>query len=130
VVTVPVKKDRNVEKTRTRTLGRAPGAVVNEEAMVIPDCSFFPLNLDPHGGEPASPSDSERGPYILQLSSFIIFLPHHHRHHSFSKRWARSAAVLEIVNAVPGRGATVAFRWCALIGPRAFAPTPNRGYPY
>ena len=89
-VTVPVKKDRNVEKTRTRTLsgvkGRAPGAVVNEEEIVIPDGSFFPLNLDPHGGEPASPSDSERGPYILQLSSLIIFLPHHHRHDSSSKR--------------------------------------------
>jgi len=89
VVTIPVK-DRNVEKTRTRTLsgvkGRAPGAVVNEEEIVIPDGSFFPLNLNPHGGEPASPSDSERGPYILQLSSLIIFLPHHHRHDSSSKR--------------------------------------------
>ena len=77
-VTVPVKKDRNVEKTRIRTLsgvkGRAPGPAPNEEEIVIPDGSFFPLNLDPLGGEPASPSDSERGPY-LHLSSLIIFLP-------------------------------------------------------
>jgi len=89
VVTVPVKKDRNVERTHTRTLsgvkGRALGAVVNEEEIVIPDGSFFPLNLDPHGGEPASPSDSERGLYLLHLSSLIIFLPHHHRHHSSPK---------------------------------------------
>jgi len=88
-VTVPVKKDRNVEKTRTRTLsgvkGRAPSTVPNEEEIVIPDGSFFPLNLDPLGGEPASPSDSERGPY-LHFTSFIIFPPHHHP--SFSKRWA------------------------------------------
>ena len=52
MVTVPVKKDRNVEKTRTCTLsgvkGRAPVAVVNEEEIVIPDGSFFPLNLGPH----------------------------------------------------------------------------------
>src|SRR6266581_4840363 len=38
----------------------SPGAVVNEEEVVIPNGSFFPLNLDPHGGETASPSDSER----------------------------------------------------------------------
>jgi Domain of unknown function (DUF1708) len=78
-VTVPVKKDKNVEKTRTRTLsgvkGRAPGPVVNEEEVVIPDGSFFPLNLDPHGGEPASPSDAERGPYLLHLPSLVIFPP-------------------------------------------------------
>ena len=128
-VTVPVKKDRNVEKTRTRTLsgvkGRAPSTVPNEEEIVIPDGSFFPLNLDPLGGEPASPSDSERGPY-LHFTSFIIFPPHHHP--SFSKRWARSRAVLEIVNAVPG--ATVACRWFALIGPRALAPNPQPWIPF
>ena len=83
-VTIPIKKDRNVEKTHTHTLsgvkGRAPwapSAVINEEEIVIPDGSFFPLNLDPHGGESASPSDSERGPSLLHLSSLIIFLPHH-----------------------------------------------------
>jgi len=89
MVTVPIKKDRNVEKTRTGTLsgikGRAPGAVVNKEEIIIHDGSFFPLNLDPHSGEPASLSDSERGPYLLHLSSLIIFLPHHHCHHSSSK---------------------------------------------
>jgi len=84
VVTIPIKKDRNVEKTHTHTLsgvkGRAPwapGAVINKEEIVIPDGSFFPLNLDPHGSESASPSDSERGPSLLHLSSLIIFLPHH-----------------------------------------------------
>jgi len=35
--------------------GRAPGAVVNEEEIVIPDGSVFPLNLDPHGGELQAP---------------------------------------------------------------------------
>ena len=38
-VTVLVKNDRNVEKTRIRTLsgvkGRAPGAVLNEEKIVV-----------------------------------------------------------------------------------------------
>src|SRR5712691_5300811 len=104
-VTLPVRKDTNVKNTRIRTLsgvkGRAPGAVVNEEDIVIPDGSFFPLNLDPQGGERASPSDSERGPYLLLISSLIIFLPHHRRHHILSKQWARSRTVLEIVNAVP-----------------------------
>jgi len=103
-VTVPVKKDKTVEKTRTRTLsgvnGSASGAVPNEEEFAVADGRFFPLNLEPLGGEPASPSDSERGLY-LHLSSFIIFLPHRHRHPTFSKRWARSRAVLGIVNAVP-----------------------------
>lgn len=130
-VTVPVKKDRNVEKTRTRTLsgvkGRAPGPVPNEEEIVIPDGSFFPLNLDPLGGEPASPSDSERGPY-LHLSSFIIFLPHRHRHPSFPKRSVRSRAVLEIVHAVPwappSRVAGVPSSGL-MLSPR----TPNLGYP-
>jgi hypothetical protein len=95
-----------------------------------PTAAFFPLNLDPHGGDPASPSDPERGSYLLHLSSLILILPHHHRHHSLSKRWARSRVVLEIANNVPGRGTTVACRWCALIGSRAFAPNPNLGYPY
>ena len=106
-VTLPVRNDTNVEKTRSRTLGgvkgRASGAVANEEEIVVPDCSLFPLNIDPDGGEPASPSDSERGPYLLHLSSLITFLPHHHRHHSLSKRWSQSCVFLEIVNAVPAR---------------------------
>ena len=83
-VTIPIKKDRNVKKTHTHTLsgikGRAPwapGAIVNEEEIVIPDSSFFPLNLNPHSGESASPSDSEQGLSLLHLSSLIIFLPHH-----------------------------------------------------
>jgi len=78
VVTIPIKKDRNVEKTHTRTLSGvkgwapwAPGAVVNEEEIVIPDGSFFPLNLDPHGSKSTSLSDSERGPSLLHLSSLI-----------------------------------------------------------
>jgi hypothetical protein len=70
--TFPGKKDKNVEKTRTRTLsaakGRLPGPHLNEEEPVIPDGSFFPLNLDPPG-DPASHSDSERGlSYYLPLS--------------------------------------------------------------
>jgi hypothetical protein len=88
-VTDSFKKDRNVQKTRTRTLtgvkGSVLGAVPNEEEIVIPDGSFSPLNRDPLGGGPASPSDSEWGPY-LHLTSLIIFLPHHHHHHpSFLK---------------------------------------------
>jgi hypothetical protein len=69
--TFPGRKDKNVEKTRTRTLsavkGRAPGPPLNEEDPVIPDGSFFPLNLDPPG-DPASPSDSDRG------SSYLFFI--------------------------------------------------------
>jgi len=75
-VTIPIKKDRNVEKTHTHTLSSvkgwapwAPGAVVNEEEIVIPNGSFFPLNLNLHGGKSASPSDSEWGPSLLHLSS-------------------------------------------------------------
>jgi hypothetical protein len=115
VVTVLVK-DRIVEKTRTRTLsgvkGGASGAVLNEEEIAIPDGSFF--NLGPLGGEPASPSESDRGPY-LHLSSLIISLPHHHNHHpSFSKRSARSRAVLEVVDAVP-RASPVPHRPCTFV---------------
>ena len=73
--TVPAKKDKNVEKTRTRTLsaakGRAPGPLPNDEEPLIPDGSFFPLNLDPPGGgDPAGHSESERGPYYLSISFF------------------------------------------------------------
>jgi hypothetical protein len=68
----PTKKDKNVEKTRTRTLsaakGRAPGPLLHEEDSLIPDGSFFPLNLNfdlPGGaGDPAAtghPPESERG---------------------------------------------------------------------
>src|SRR6267142_2105766 len=75
VGTVPAtaKKDRNVEKTRTRTLsavkGRAPGPIHNEDEPVIPDGSFFPLNLDLPGADPANQSESEPSSY------FIISLP-------------------------------------------------------
>ena len=133
-VTVPVKKDRNVEKTRTRTLsgvkGRAPSAIPNEEEIIIPDGSFFPLNLDPLGGEPASPSDSERGSYLHLSSLSSSFFP-------------ITTTIIVTLSRSAGRdlarfsrssmlcpGATVACRWCALIGPRAFAPTPNLGYLY
>ncbi|KAH9059688.1 hypothetical protein EDB87DRAFT_1675041 [Lactarius vividus] len=58
--TVPGKKDKNPEKTRLRTLSspkaRPPGAVVSEDEPVIPDGSFFPLNLEPPPSDPASPS--------------------------------------------------------------------------
>ena len=61
--TVPPKKDRNVEKTRTCTLsaakGRAPGPMLTEEEPIIPDGSFFPLNLNPPGDDHANPSESE-----------------------------------------------------------------------
>ncbi|KAH9059462.1 hypothetical protein EDB83DRAFT_2387941 [Lactarius deliciosus] len=64
--TVPGKKDKNLEKTRIRTLSspkaRPPGTVVSEEEPVIPDGSFFPLNLEPPPSDLASPSDPERGP--------------------------------------------------------------------
>ncbi|KAI9451905.1 hypothetical protein F5148DRAFT_1237961 [Russula earlei] len=62
--TVSGKKEWHGEKPRTRTLsavkGRAPGLVLAEEEPVIPDGSFFPLNLDPPSGDPSSISDSER----------------------------------------------------------------------
>ncbi|KAN0128116.1 hypothetical protein V8E53_014097 [Lactarius tabidus] len=64
--TVPAKKDKIQEKTRIRTLSspktRPPGPVVHEEEQLIPDGSFFPLNLDPPASDPATLSDSERGP--------------------------------------------------------------------
>jgi hypothetical protein len=69
-----------------------------------------------------------RGPY-LHLSYLIIFLPHYHRRHSFSKRWVRSRAVLKIVSAVP----------CAPPSRATGVPpsdlvlppqTPNLGHPY
>ena len=72
-LTVPAaKKDKNVEKTRTRTLsaakGRAPGPLPNDEDSLIPDGSFFPLNLDlpPPGSGSSDPAaghhpESERG---------------------------------------------------------------------
>ena len=74
--TVPAKKEKNVEKTRTRTLsaakGRAPGPLLHDEDSFIPDGSFFPLNLDlpPGGGDPAHP-EPERGSY----KSLYHFLP-------------------------------------------------------
>ena len=72
--TVPPKKDKNVEKTRTRTLsaakGRAPGPLPNDEDTLIPDGSFFPLNLDPPGAGDPGHSESERGPYYLSINSF------------------------------------------------------------
>ena len=72
--TVPARKDKNVEKTRTRTLsaakGRAPGPLPNDEDTIIPDGSFFPLNLDPPGGgDPAGHSESERGSCYLSINS-------------------------------------------------------------
>lgn len=72
--TVPAKKDKIQEKTRIRTLSspktRPPGAVVHEEDPIIPDGSFFPLNLDPPASEPASMSDSERGASHISSSFF------------------------------------------------------------
>jgi hypothetical protein len=123
-VVVPVKKDRNVERTRSRTLsgviGRAPGAVPKEEEIVIPDGSFPPLNFGPLGGEPARPSDSERGLY-LHLSCLIIFFP----------------IVIVIPKALGAisrsfgdrqycaPGTTVACGWSTLTGLRVFASTPK-----
>jgi hypothetical protein len=74
--THPGKKDKHVEKTRTRTLsaakGRAPGPLVNDEEPVIPDGSFFPLNLDPPGGDPPGHSESERGSYFLFITGLSL----------------------------------------------------------
>jgi hypothetical protein len=70
---VPLKKDKNAEKPRTRTLsaakGRAPGIVPNDDDPLIPDGSFFPLNLDPPR-DGAGASDLERGASFLCLSIF------------------------------------------------------------
>ena len=80
--TFPPKKDKNVEKTRTRTLsaakGRAPGPLL-EEDPVIPDGSFFPLNLDPLG-DPAGHSDAERGLSHRSLSP-LLYAPLHRGFH-------------------------------------------------
>jgi len=54
----------------------------------------------------------------------VIFLPHHHRHPTFSKRWARSRAVLGIINAVP-RAPQSRVAGLPLFGSRAFAPNPQ-----
>jgi len=116
-------------QTRTRTLsgvkGRAPGATPNGGDIVIPDGSLFPGNLDPLGGEAASPSDSERGPY-LHLTSLIIFLPHHHRHpsalgvisRSFGDRQCCASRATSCVAGVPSSG--------LVLSPQ----TPTLGYPY
>jgi hypothetical protein len=73
--TVPAKKDKNVEKARTRTLsaakGRAPGPLPNDEDSLIPDGSFFPFNLDPPGGGDPGHSESESGSYYLSITSFL-----------------------------------------------------------
>src|ERR1700677_4877481 len=78
--TVPAKKDKIQEKTRIRTLSspktRPPGAVVHEEEPLIPDGSFFPLNLDPLPSDPASLSDSERGACHISSSFFLGALVH------------------------------------------------------
>jgi hypothetical protein len=70
----PSKKDKNAEKPRIRTLsaakGRAPGIVSNDDDPLIPDGSFFPLNLDPLR-DGAGASDSERGASSL---SILIYL--------------------------------------------------------
>ena len=73
--TVPGKKDKNTEKTRIRTLStpktRPPGPIVHEDEPLIPDGSFFPLNLDPPTSDPASLSDSERG--VCHISSSFFY---------------------------------------------------------
>jgi hypothetical protein len=73
--TVPPRKDKNTEKTRIRTLStpktRPPGPIIHEDEPVIPDGSFFPLNLDPPPApDPASLSDSERGACHISSSFF------------------------------------------------------------
>lgn len=75
--TIPAKKDKNVEKARTRTLsaakGRAPGPILAEEEPIIPDGSFFPLGLDSPGGDHlAIPSGSEHGPFYLSPSTSFL----------------------------------------------------------
>jgi hypothetical protein len=75
--TGPAKKDKNAEKPRTRTLsaakGRAPGLPSNEDEPIIPDGSFFPLNLDPPGDAGGAP-DSERGPSCPSIKSSLSAL--------------------------------------------------------
>jgi hypothetical protein len=94
VGTVPAttKKDRNVEKTRTRTLsavkGRAPGPILNEEEPVIPDGSFFPLNLDLPSADPVNQSESEQGSYFIIFSLPLVLFTFSslHNHHTFPRR--------------------------------------------
>lgn len=85
--TFPGKKDKNVEKTRTRTLsaakGRAPGPLPDEDP-VIPDGSFFPLHLDPPG-DPASHPDSERGSYCT-IFLYLLFFSRRHCTGAFTCR--------------------------------------------
>ena len=60
----------------------------------------FPLSTSIHSAANLQVNQIQNGGPYLHLSSLTIFLPHHHRHRSFSKCSARSHAVLEIVNAV------------------------------
>ena len=72
--TVSPRKDKTTEKTRVRTLStaktRPPGPILHEDEPVIPDGSFFPLNLDPPAPDTATLSDSERGACYISSSFF------------------------------------------------------------
>ena len=109
----PTKKDKNVEKTRTRTLsaakGRAPGPLLNDEDTLIPDGSFFPLNLDLPGGP--DPAEQERGSYYLSLSINFFSLSAVTSGLALAARCdlARTFSVWRS----PMQCAMVACRWCA-----------------
>ena len=130
-VTVPIRKDRDVEKTCSRALssikGTTPGAVLNEEEVINSDASFLLLNLGPLDGEPASRTNSERGLY-LHLSSLIIFLPHH-----ILVPLSRSARpdptqfgrLLTVCSCVPPSHVAGVPSWSLVLSPQ----TPNLGFP-
>jgi hypothetical protein len=83
-MTVPVMKDRNVEKTGTRTLsgvkGRAPGAVLNEEEVDILDGAFS-LSTSAHSAANLQVRQIQNGVRTftsllsLSLSPIIIAIP-------------------------------------------------------
>ena len=102
-VTVPVKKDRNAKKTRTRTVcgvkGRKPGVVLSEGELVIPDERFPPQPQ--HSGQQTCKSVRFRTGSVPSPIFSHYLSPPSYRRTSLSERSVRSLAVLEIVNRAP-----------------------------
>jgi hypothetical protein len=84
MMVVPVKMDKNVKKIHTHTLsgvkGSTPGAVPNEEGIIILDESFSST----HSAVNLQVRQIQNRVHTF-IFSLIIFLPHHYCHPSFLK---------------------------------------------